>query len=391
MILKTLSSCKQSLKGKRVLLRVDFNVPLTRSGRPANLERLQASLPTIKYLVAKGAKIVILSHLGRPNGRIEAGLSNKPVAMALSRLLKRPVTFIAGKIPTVTDPRMKLKNGQIVFLENLRFFKGEEKNDRAFAAQLAALGDIYINDAFAVSHRANASLCAVTQFLPSFAGLLLAKEVSNLTKVFSFAKKPKIAIIGGAKTETKVKLVSSLLPIVDKILLGGAVANDFLRAKGFSIGASLASVKSPNGLKSFLGSNKLVLPSDVVVANSLSKPKIFKTKKNNEVLKTEAIVDLGPETIKKYLAEIMKAKLVLWNGPLGYFEFKQARLGTISIAKLLASPKFKGYGVIGGGETLEAGKWTNRKNIFVSTGGGAMLEFLSGNRLSALLPLILKK
>jgi len=391
MTLKTLSSCKQSLKGKRVLLRVDFNAPLTKIGRPANLERLIASLPTIKYLLAKQAKVIILSHLGRPEGVPIAKLSNKPIALALSRLLKKPVKFIAGKIPTADDPRMKMKNGQIVFLENTRFFKGEIKNDRAFAIELARLGDLYVNDAFAVSHRANASLVAITEFLPSYAGLLLAKEVTALSKVFSFVKRPQIAIIGGAKTEIKVKLVGNLIKHFDQILLGGAVANDFLRSSGVNVGASLVSKPAITGLKALLKTGKIVLPEDAVVADSLTRPRSFKVCSVKQVGLKQAIVDVGPETVKKYSQLINSAKLLVWNGPLGYFEYKQAKAGTTAIVKKINS--FKGYGVIGGGETLEVIKDSKLKikNLFISTGGGAMLDFLAGNRLPGILPLVVKK
>ncbi|NOQ67883.1 phosphoglycerate kinase [Patescibacteria group bacterium] len=358
--MKTLKSIR-NLKNKKVLVRVDFNVPVGGDGIVDSKEdwRIKAVLPTIKYLIEEEAKIILIAHLGRPNVVVDSRLrgndkmySLKPVADRLGELLNREIKFVDDCVgDKVKNAVEKTQAGEIVLLENLRFYEGEENNDEKFARELAELADIYVNNAFSVSHRKHASVCAITKFLPSYAGLLLEKEVNILSKVMKNPKKPAVAIIGGAKVNTKLPVIENLTNKFDFILVGGKVANEIL-----------------NGDKKMLKKNpKVKLPKDFIWINN----------KNNRL-------DIGPETVKKYEKIISMAKTIIWNGPMGMFEKEEFSYGTKNITKSLT--KNKAYVIIGGGETIAAAdKFGDLEKIdYVCTGGGAMLEFLSGNQLPGL-------
>ncbi len=386
MKLKSIKQVK-NLKGKRVLLRVDFNVPLS-NGRIADDTRIKLALPVINYLLSCRAKVIILTHLGRPDGRIVPELSTKILADRLGRLLKQPVVHLPD-LPALD--MLKRVFGQpslnAVMLENIRFYPEEEKNDKQFAKQLSSLGELYVNDAFSVSHRAHASVEAITHFLPAYAGLSLAEEVDNLNRVLSSALKPKLALIGGAKLETKVKVIKNLLRKMDWVLVGGAIANNFIKAQGYEVGQSKIDLKELVTAKALLN-KKLIMPVDVAVGSSLDSSSKYSVKVVSAVGKKDIILDLGPATVKQFIGLIKEAKLLIWNGPLGYFEVKKYQRASKDLAKAIS--KSKAYSVVGGGETgqlLSKLKLTKKFN-FVSTAGGAMLEFLEGKTLPGIKPLL---
>jgi len=380
----------KNLKNKIVLLRADFNVPLTSNGRVAEDLKIRETIPTIKYLLAKKAKVVILSHLGRPKGKIVAKYSNRPIALKLGQILAKKVAFCPETIgPQALRAVRCLKAGQVLMLENVRFNKAEEKVDLKYAKSLAALGDVYVNDAFAVSHRAQNSLTGITKFLSAFAGLLMEKEVRHLSQVLESKAKPKIAIIGGAKLETKVKVIKNLLKNMDYVLLGGAIANNFLKALNYEVGRSLIDAESLKTAAALIN-DKLRLPVDVVVASKISASAKAQVKLIDEVKPSDIILDLGQVTVKNYSALIKSARLVVWNGPLGYFEISRYKRASQKI--LQAISQTKAYKVIGGGETIQLIQNSKFKiqNSFISTGGGAMLEFLAGKIPPGIKPLIKK-
>ncbi len=353
---------KINFKGKRVLLRVGFDVPI-KNGKVAEDFRIEKTLPTIKLLQRKGAKIIILSHLGKGE------TSLKPVADYLRRSIG-PVKFIPQLIGALANKAIfDMKNGDIIVLENLRTDKGEEKNDKAFAKKLAGLGDIYVNDAFSVSHRPHASIVGLPKHLPSYAGLLFASEVKNLTAAFK-PKHPFLLILGGIKFESKLGVLGRFIKIADKIFIGGALANNFFKLKGMDIGNSIFDEKV--SVKKYLNNPKIILPVDV--------------KKNNG-----AILDAGPKAIKELCALIKKAKFILWNGPLGNFEIKGFSEGTEKTAKAIASSS--AFSIVGGGDSVAAADKAGvlKKFSFVSTGGGAMLEFLAKGTLPGIKALIKSK
>lgn len=397
MKLQTIKEVK-NLRGKRVLVRVDFNVPLKKFGAKivvADDTRIRAALPTIKYLLEHDAKVILMSHLGDPGGKVKASLGLKPVGAAIAKLLK-----MKGAAPTDWEGKKGLgkidamKNGEIMLLENLRFHPGEEKNDAKFAAGLASLADIYVNDAFAAAHRAHASIVGVPKFLPSFAGLLMKKEIDVLSGLLLKPKRPFVGLIGGAKISTKISVIENLLKKVNFLLLGGALVNNFLAAKGYGIGASVYEPKELKTAKKLLKNKKIVLPVDFVVGDFKGKKAwVVGVPSKRSVLckKPYALLDIGPETIKKYAGIIRKAQTITWNGPMGYFEIKKYSHGTIALGQLIAArSKGKVFGVAGGGETIEAlGKTGMAEYIdHISTGGGAMLEFLEGKMLPGIKPLL---
>jgi 3-phosphoglycerate kinase len=350
------------LKGKRILLRVDFNVPI-KNGKVAEDFRIVKSLPTIRLLKSKGAKIILLSHLG------EKKESLKPVADYLNRYLGnfKFIPSIFGK--AAEKAVFSMKEDDIIMLENLRRDKGEEKNDKNFAKKLAAFGDIYINEAFSVSHRGHASIAGIPKYLPSFAGLLFEKEVENLSKAFK-PKHPFLLILGGIKFESKLGVLERFIKIADKIFIGGALANNFFKAKSINIGKSIFDKNVP--VKKFLKNKKIILPVDV--------------KKKDSV-----ILDAGPKAIKEILFLIKKARFILWNGPLGNCGIKGFDKGTEMVARKIADGP--AISIIGGGDTVAAVMKTGISNrfSFVSTGGGAMLEFLAKGTLPGIDALIKSK
>jgi len=390
MKIKSITGC-QNLKGQKVLLRVDFNVPLNK-GRVADDYRIIAGLPTIDYLLKKEAKIIIIGHLGEPEHGYEKELSLKPVAAYLQKLLKRKIEFI----PEINESKITkiiktLKNGEIIFLENLRFYQGELDNDDKFAKELAGYADLYVNDAFAVCHRNQASVAAIKKYLPSYAGLLLGEEVKALSKILK-PKKPLTIIIGGAKISTKAPLISKLYSEASEILIGGALANNFWKFQNINIGQSLYDQGSEVDVKKFFKRGKLIskiiLPLDVIVKTKDGKAIC---KKPTAVLGSDTIYDIGPETISLYANYIRKAQTIIWSGPMGKFEENSFKHGTINIATLVAvRSKGRAYGVVGGGETLLALKMTKMSEYvdWVSTAGGAMLTYLGGGKMPGLAKII---
>ena len=381
----------KNLKGQRVLLRVDFNVPISKDGQIDKSEdyKIVQTLPTIKYLIKKGAKIIILTHLGRPDGRVVEKLRLDPVAVRLSQLLNKGVykndnIVETGQAPSLRKQINELKNGDILMLENIRFDRREEAGNKNFAKELANLGDIYINDAFGVCHRDQASVSIIQNYLPSYAGLLLESELKNLSAVINKPLKPLTVIIGGAKISTKIKLIQKFLKIANHVLLGGALANTVLHVMGVSVGKSLVEPKMYPIIKKIkLTDNQLQVPLDGVMAKSYQ-AKVGRLDALADVQADELILDVGPDTIKLYEKIIKSSKMIIWNGPMGLIETPFFAQGTKSLVRLLAKSKAKT--IVGGGESVEIIRQLglDKKFSFISTGGGAMLAFLEGKKLPGL-------
>lgn len=377
----------QKLQNKIVFLRVDFNVAIE-NGKIKDDYRIKASLGTINFLVSRGARVLIASHLGKPEGRFQAEYSLKPVACRLRRLLKKSVKFSSEIIgPKVEKMISKLPAGGILLLENLRFASGELKNDNKFAQALASLADFYVNDALAVSHRNQASVAAIKKYLPAYAGLLLEAEVKALQRIVK-PKKPLIVIMGGAKIKTKAPLIANLEKKADKILLGGALANNFWKYQKQEIGWSLYEADSLKIVKKFFKAGKInpkiILPLDVVVQN---KKRQIRLCCPGELEKDEAIFDIGPETIRAYAQDIKRAQTLVWNGPFGKFEDEHFKQGTLSVARLVAArSQGPAYGLVGGGETVAALNLSKMGEYvdWISTAGGAMLAYLGGEKMPGL-------
>jgi phosphoglycerate kinase len=384
MEIKTIKKAK-NLAGKKVLLRADFNVPINKN-RIKDSFKIIKGLPTIRYLIKQKCKIIIITHLGRPiAGRNNDEFTVKPIATRLSRVLGKKVKFVNDTSGFKAGTEVsKMKNGEIILLENIRFEPGEIKNSKILAKRLSRLAQIFVNDAFGVSHRAHASLSAIKSFLPTSAGLLLEEEVRNLEKVLS-PKKPMILVMGGIKLETKLPIIRRLYNKAQYILVGGGLANNFLAAHGYEIGKSVSDPKSI-ALAKELGNKKIISPIDVVVSKGGSK-RNAKAKKIIEVEKDEYIYDIGPETIKFFTKYIKNARMIIWNGPLGFFEVKNFRAGTLFLARAIAArSRGSTFGLVGGGETIEALKMTKMLDCidWVSTGGGAMLSYLGGEDMPGL-------
>ncbi|MBI5731877.1 MAG: phosphoglycerate kinase [Candidatus Magasanikbacteria bacterium] len=383
----------KNLTGKRVLMRVDFNVGFNKEGKiePEDAIKIERTLPTIKYLVKQKAKIILMAHLGRPEGKAVGDLRLDGVAEYVSASLKKSIIKLDGIIgPAVEKVINKMKNGQIILLENIRFEEGEEANSAALAKELARQGDIYVNEAFAVSHRQAVSVCAITKFLPSYAGFLLEEEIKALSYLLEKPKKPVVVIMGGLKFETKLPVIKKLLPKAEAMLLGGGLASTVLAASGYGVGASKIGKEYFSEARQVAGSKKIFLPRDVVAGkvNGIDYLRVLVPKEKVDLCGSDyAIYDIGPETIRTWAKIIKGANTLIWNGPMGYFEKPPFDKGSASIAYLVgARAKGKAYGVVGGGETLAV--LTRSKMVqyidHVSTGGGAMLEFLSGKKLPGL-------
>jgi phosphoglycerate kinase len=369
-----------SVKGKKVLVRVDFNVP-TKDGVVGDDTRIRAAIPTIQYLVDQGAAVILCSHLGRPKGGPEAKFSLQPVAEHLAKLLKMKVAFASDCIgPIAEKAAFDLKLGEVLVLENTRFYPEEEKNDMGMAKKLASLADIFVNDAFGTAHRAHASTEGVTHFLPSVAGFLLEKEIKYLGQAVADPKQPFVAIMGGAKISDKIGVIKNLLEKADTILIGGGMANTFFKAEGYPVADSLVEDEALDTAKELLkiAGTKLRLPIDVVLGDKFEAEAAIKTIMVGPVPDGWRILDIGPQTVKAYSNVIESAGTVVWNGPMGVFEFPKFAVGTFEIAKAVASSK--AVSIIGGGESVAAIQQSGLadKITHISTGGGASLEMLEG-------------
>jgi phosphoglycerate kinase len=376
------------VRGKRALLRVDFNVPLDDDCNITDDTRIRASLPTIKLLLDRGARPVILSHLGRPKGKPDPKYSLQPVAARLEKLIGCKVNFVES---TDSDEALQacanLKAGEILLLENTRFLGGEEKNDQRLARTLAELGDFFVNDAFGAAHRAHASTVGVAEYLrPAVAGLLMQKELEYLGGALANPQHPFIAILGGAKISGKIDVIEQLLPKVDGLLIGGAMACTFYRAMGLQTGKSLVEEDRVAMAKDLLarGGMRLTLPHDAMVAPSLERANEAKAVPRNAIPKDQAMFDIGPQSAASYSRAIASAKTIIWNGPMGVFETPPFDAGTRAVAEAMANATGKGATtIVGGGDSAaavaEAG--LEGKMSHVSTGGGASLEFLEGKKL----------
>ena len=376
-----------ALLGKRVLVRVDFNVPLDKERRITDDARIKASLPTINYLIDKKAKVILMSHLGRPEGEYNPMFSLDVVAERLAELLDKEVIFLSDCIGSEVRKKVSnLSDGDVVLLENLRFHKEEKKNDESFARELASLGDIYVNDAFAASHRKHASVVGVAKFLPSYAGFLVSKEIEVLSSLLENPKTPFMAILGGAKVSDKIGVIKNLMNKVATVLIGGGMSYTFLKSQGYEIGDSLLEEEKIKVAQEILKDAekrgvRILLPIDIVVADKFSEDA------NTEIVDAKKIpggwmgMDIGPKTIDFFKKELEKAKTVFWNGPLGVFEMKKFANGTNSIAEFLG--ELNAVTVIGGGDSASAVRKAGvaDKMTHISTGGGASLEFLEKGSL----------
>lgn len=372
-----------NVRGKRVLVRVDFNVPL-KEGAITDDTRIRAALPTINYLLEKGAALILCSHLGRPKGKIVPELKMDPVAARLSELLGRPVQKMDACTGTeVEEAAEAMQPGDVILLENTRFNPEEKENDPGFAKQVAGLADIFVNDAFGAAHRAHATTVGVADYLPAVAGFLMEKELEYLGNATTDPERPFVAILGGAKISSKIGVIESLLSRCDRLLIGGGMANTFFKAMGFEIGDSLVEEDAVPTAKTLLekAGSQLVLPVDAVVADAYDNEANAKVVAPNEVTPGWRILDIGPKTIQTFESALGGAKTVVWNGPMGVFEMPNFAKGTFAVAETLA--KLDATTIIGGGDSAAAVKQAGLadKMSHVSTGGGASLEFLEGKTL----------
>jgi phosphoglycerate kinase len=380
------------LKGKKVFVRVDFNVPLEQ-GKITDDTRIRETLPTIRFLVDAGAKVILASHLGRPNGQISEELRLTPVAARLAELLGKPVAKADEAIGDAVQAQVaKLNEGDLLLLENVRFYEGEEKNDPELAKAFAALADLFVNDAFGAAHRAHASTAGIAQYIPAVSGLLMEKELEVLGKALTRPERPFTAIVGGAKVKDKISVIENLLNLADNIIIGGGLSYTFLKAQGHEIGKSLVDNSKLDLALTFLQTAKekgvnFLLPIDIVVADDFSKDA------NTQIVPVTSIpagwegLDIGPETSKLYAETIAKSKLVVWNGPMGVFEIEPFSHGTRAVAEACATTS--AYTIIGGGDSAAAVEKFHLadKMDHMSTGGGASLEFMEGKALPGVVAL----
>ena len=376
--------------GKRVLVRVDFNVPLNAERQITDDTRIKAALPTLTYLLDHGAALILMSHLGRPDGQAVEKLRLTPVALRLSQLLDRPVQTATDSIgPEVEAQAKALQPGQVLLLENLRFHKEEEKNNAEFARRLASLGDLYVNDAFGTAHRAHASTEGVTKTLPGVAGFLMEKELNFLGSALENPQRPLVAIIGGAKVSDKIAVLERLISLSDSILIGGGMANTFLKAQGYEIGDSLFEESKLDVARDLIAQaekkgSQFLLPSDVAIADRFAADATSKIVASNAVPQGWRILDIGPAAIEDFRRVLAEAKTIVWNGTLGVAEFPAFAKGTDAIINILAERTQAGaLTIIGGGDSAAAVEQAGAaaKMTHVSTGGGASLEFLEGRTL----------
>jgi phosphoglycerate kinase len=386
------------VKGKKVLLRVDFNVPLTmNTGAISDDSRIRASLPTIKYLVDHKAKIIISSHLGRPKGKVVESLRMAPIAQRLSQLMGLPVSVASDCIGPEVESRVEtLKEGEILVLENLRFHPEEEANDDGFAWKLARLADIYVNDAFGTAHRAHASTVGVAEYLPAVAGLLMNKELEVMGKLLHNSEEPSACLIGGAKVSDKIELLQNMLRKVDVLLVGGGMAATFLKTQGYEVGHSLIEEDKLGLAKKLLQEAEewgvpFLLPIDVVVAEEIKAGAPTRVVPITDIPSSSHIVDIGPKSIELFCSELAKCRTITWNGPMGIYEIPQFAQGTRSIASFLST--LDATTIIGGGSSAEVVQemGLTDKMTHVSTGGGASLRFLEGVTLPGVKVLLDKK
>jgi phosphoglycerate kinase len=377
-------------QGKRVLVRADLNVPM-KDGAVSDTVRIVRQAPTIKELTKKGARVIVLSHFDRPKGKVVPSMSLRPVAAALSKALGQPVAFADDCIGAVAQAAVaKLKDGEVLLLENTRFHKGEEDNDAGFAKQVAALGDVYVNDAFSAAHRAHATTEAIAHLLPSAAGRSMEMELTHLGKALGDPERPLMAVVGGAKVSSKIALLTNLVQKVETLVIGGAMANTFLAAEGIEVGTSLverdhvATAQRVVHMATESGA-AILLPVDVVVAKEFKAHAAHRTVEVHHVQKGEMILDVGPKSIDEFRRRLTGTRTVVWNGPLGAFETAPFDKGTVAAARLVAEATKAGnlLSVAGGGDTVAA---LNRAGVagdfsYVSTAGGAFLEWLEGQEL----------
>ena len=376
------------VSNRRVLVRVDFNVPLDdKTGVITDDSRIRAALPTVRYLLQQNARVILCSHLGRPKGRVVEKLRLTLVAQRLAQTSGQPVQLTNDCLgPDVERAVAELRDGEILLLENLRFHPEEEQNDASFAQSLASLGDLYVNDAFATSHRTHASVVGVTRYLPAVAGLLLEKEINTLGDIIEKPAHPFVALLGGAKVSDKVSLLENILDKVDDILIGGGMAATFLKAKSYEVGQSLIEVEKLDIALRLIertaqGGVNLLLPTDVLLGHEINSRAGVETVAIEHIPKGKMIVDIGLDTINCFRESLQKCKTVFWNGPMGIYEIPCFAEGTNAMARILAN--LDATTIIGGGSTADAvaDMGLTEKMTFVSTGGGASLEFLSGETL----------
>ena len=375
------------LKGKKVLVRCDFNVPMNEEKNITDNTRIVAALPTIKYLLENNCAIILCSHLGRPKGEFKPEFSLKPVAEELSNLLNREIIMAKDVIGEDAKEKAKnLKNGEVMLLENVRFHREETDNDPEFSKELANMAEIYVNDAFGAAHRAHSSTAGVAEYLPAVAGLLIEKELQFLGNALNNPERPFVAILGGAKVSDKIGVIDSLLEKVDTLIIGGGMAYTFFKAQGYEVGKSICELDKLDLAKELMEKAKtkgvkLMLPIDTVVGKEFDINTESKNVKCTEIPADWEGFDIGKETIKMFSEEIKKAKTVVWNGPVGLFEFPQFAIGTNEIAKVLS--QIDATTIIGGGDSAAAVKKAGLqdKMTHISTGGGASLEFLEGKKL----------
>jgi phosphoglycerate kinase len=384
------------VSGKKVLVRVDYNVPTDKEGQISDNSRIQASLPTIKYLLEHQAKIILCSHFGRPKGKVVESMRLAPIAKRLSELLGRPVKTVGDCIgPEVENAVNQLQNGDILMLDNLRFHNEEEANDPAFARSLAKLADVYVDDAFGAAHRAHASVSGVATYLPAVGGFLMEKELNFLGKLLENPAHPFIAIMGGAKVSDKMGVIDNILDKVNVILVGGGMAATFLKVQGCNVGVSAVEEDKLDYTREMLKKAqakgvRIVLPVDVVAAAKLEAGSPSQAVSVKNIPDGYLIADIGPETSKLFVHEIKQAKMIFWNGPIGVFEIEAFAKGTRAVAGALAASQ--GVTIVGGGSTAEsvAEMGLSDKMTHVSTGGGASLEFLEGKELPGVAALLNK-